>query len=129
MPSWKPDDYSSVSPYLVVDGAQRLLAFLEATFGATPLRRYDRPGGDAIIHAEVRIGDSVVMVADAAEGWPAVPAHVHVYVEDVDATFRRALDAGGEAVQEPVRKEDPDKRGGVRGPGGVTWWIATQEGV
>ena len=78
------------------------------------------------MHSEVRIDDSVVMVADPAEGWPAIGAHVHVYVRDVDATYRRALDAGAESVQEPTKKDDPDKRGGVRDAGGTTWWISTK---
>ena len=78
------------------------------------------------MHAEVRIGDSVVMIADSAEGWPAVPSHVHVYVPDVAATYRLALDAGAASVQEPLKKEDADKRGGVKDTGGTTWWIATK---
>jgi len=81
------------------------------------------------MHTEVRIGDSVVMLADAAEGWPPAPAHLHVYVEDVDATYRRALEAGAESVQAPERKaDDTDRPGGVRDPAGNSWWIATQVG-
>jgi uncharacterized glyoxalase superfamily protein PhnB len=79
-------------------------------------------------HAEVRIDDTVVMLADSTEGWPPSTAQIHVYVPDVDQTHRRALAAGAESVQEPVQKEDEDKRGGVLGPGGVTWWIATRVG-
>ena len=69
---------------------------------------------------------SVIMVADDAPGWPPIQAYVHIYVPDVDATYRRALDAGAVAVQEPVKKEDEDKRGGVKDAGGTTWWIATK---
>jgi PhnB protein len=122
----KPEGYSSVSPYLVVEGAQRVIDFLKQAFGATELRRYDMPDG-SIMHAEVRIDDTVVMIADGGGEWPAFPSWLHVYVRDVDATYRRALNAGGEAVQEPQQKEgDPDRRGGVKDPGGNTWWIATQ---
>ena len=122
----KPDGYSSVSPYLVVNGAQAVIDFLKRTFDATELRRYDAPDG-RIMHAEVRIDDTVVMMGDATPEWPPVPAFVHVYVDDVDATYRAALAAGGVSVAEPVqKKDDPDKRGGVRDPGGNTWWIATQ---
>lgn len=78
------------------------------------------------MHAEVRIDDTVVMIADGVDGWPPVPSHVHVYVRDVDATYRRALEAGAKSVQEPVKKEDPDKRGGVKDAGGTTWWIGTK---
>ncbi len=125
-PSFKPEGYSTVSPYLIAAGAQLVIDFLKNAFGARELRRYDMPDG-SIMHAEVRIGDTVVMVGDAGENWPAVPAHLHVYVEDVEATYRRALDSGGVSVQAPVRKgDDPDRRGGVRDPAGNTWWIATQ---
>ena len=67
-----------------------------------------------------------LLIADGASGWPTVPSHVHVYVADVDATYRRALEAGAISVQAPVKKEDADKRGGVKDAGGTTWWIATK---
>jgi uncharacterized glyoxalase superfamily protein PhnB len=123
----KPEGYPSVSVYIVVSGAQRVIDFLTKTFGASELRRYGRDDG-SIMHAEVRIDDSVVMIADATESWPAAPSFLHVYVDDVDATYRRALEAGGVSVQEPRRKggDDPDRRGGVKDPGGNTWWISTQ---
>src|SRR5690606_15097983 len=69
--SWKPEGYSSVSPYLVVSDAQYLINFLKESFDASELRRYDRPDG-SIMHAEVRIGDTVVMLGDAGEHWPAL---------------------------------------------------------
>jgi PhnB protein len=126
MTSYKPQDYSAVSPYLIVDGASRTIDFLVRVFDAVELRRF--PGEDGkLMHAEVRVGDSVVMLGDSAESWPPIPAHVHVYVPDVDATYRRALEAGATSVQEPVRQDgDDDKRGGVKDAGGVTWWIATK---
>jgi PhnB protein len=68
------------------------------------------------------------MVADSAPDWPPVASHVHIYVRDVDATFKAALAAGAISVQEPVKKEDEDKRGGVMDAGGTTWWIATRVG-
>ena len=124
--SYKPEGYSTVSPYLIAAGAQAVIDFLKKAFGARELRRYDMPDG-SIMHAEVRIGDTVVMIGDAGEHWPAVPAHLHVYVDSVDETDRRALDAGGVSVQPPQQKgQDPDRRGGVKDPAGNTWWIATQ---
>ena len=121
----KPDGYTTVAPYLIVAGANATIEFLEEALDAVELRRYPDDSGK-IVHAEVRIGDTVVMIADSAPAWPPVPAHVHVYVPDVDATYRRALDAGAESVQEPVKKDDADKRGGVKDAGGTTWWIATK---
>jgi len=123
--TYKPGDSSTVSPYLIVDGANKTIEFLKEVFGAVEVRRYPASEGK-LRHAEVRIDDSVVMIADGAPGWPPIHAHVHIYVPDVDATYRRSLDAGAVSVQEPVKKEDEDKRGGVKDAGGTTWWIATK---
>ncbi len=124
MPSYKPEGYPSVAPYLIVDGASRTVDFLKSLFGAEELRRFADETG-RVHHAEVRIDDTVVMLADSAEGWPPISAHVHVYVKDVDATYRRALEAGATSVQAPEKKDDPDRRAGVQDAGGTTWWIAT----
>lgn len=123
--SHKPEGYSTVSPYLIVDGASETIEFVVRVFDGVPLRRFADESGK-LVHAEVLIDDTVVMVADGVEGWPPMPSHVHVYVADVDATYRRALEAGASSVQEPVQRDDPDKRGGVKDAGGTTWWIATK---
>jgi PhnB protein len=123
--SHKPRDYTSVSPYLIVDGANGTIDFLRRVFDAVELRRFPDDTGK-LMHAEVRLDDTVVMIADGVPGWPPVPSHVHVYVPDVDATYRRALDAGAVSVQAPVKKDDADKRGGVKDSGGTTWWIASK---
>jgi PhnB protein len=125
---FKPEGYNSVSPYLIVDGARATIDFLVAVFDAKQLRVIPGEGGK-LRHGEVRIDDSVLMIADAVEGWPAVPANVHIYVADVDATYARALKAGATPVQEPVQKGDADRRGGFRDAGGTTWWIGQQVGV
>jgi uncharacterized glyoxalase superfamily protein PhnB len=122
----KPEGYTSVSPYLIVEDAAATIDFMTRVLNGEELRRMPAESG-AIMHAEVRIDDTVVMLADGSEGWPPQPGHVHVYVADVDDTYRRALDAGATSVQEPVQKGDQDKRGGVR-DGGTTWWIATMVG-
>lgn len=128
MADWKPEGYSTVSPYLIVPGARKLIDFLEEAFGGIRLRCYEEPDG-SILHAEVRIDDTVVMLGDAGPDWPATTSHLHVYVADVDDAFARAVAAGGVPVQEPTRRDgDPDRRGGVMGPAGNTWWIATQQG-
>ena len=123
-----PDGYHTVTPYLIVREAARALVFYAKAFGAKELFRLPGPDGK-IMHAELRIDDTVVMIAEAGGNYPAFPVWLHVYVQDVDATYRKALDAGGVSVQEPVRKEgDPDRRGGFKDPSGNTWWIATQMG-
>lgn len=123
--SWKPSGYNTVSPYLILPNPESLIQFLKSTFDAIPLRTHQSTDG-RIAHAEVRIGDSVVMMGDSGDG-SFTPCHVHVYVEDVEATYKKALAAGGISVQAPVQKADSDKRGGVTDPTGVvTWWIGTQ---
>ncbi len=122
---FQPPGASTVSPYLIVSGAVGTIEFLTRVFSAVELRRFTDAEG-LIRHAEVRIGDTVVMLAEQAPQWPAIPAHVHVYVADVDATYQQALAAGAVSVQAPVRKDDEDKRGGVQDAGGTTWWIATR---
>ena len=124
---YKPEGYPSVAVYIMADGAQRVITFLKETFDAEVLRRADNPDG-TIMHAEVRVDDTVVMLADASSTFPGFPAWLHVYVPDVDATYRRALAAGGISVQAPQQQGDPDRRGGVQDPAGNTWWIATQVG-
>ena len=128
MSNLRPAGHHTITPSFIVPGAAKVVTFLERAFDAKVVDRYDGPDG-ALMHAELLIGDSVVMLGDAGDNWPAVPSHLHVYVDDVDATYRRALEAGGVAVQAPERKgEDPDRRGGVKDPAGNTWWIATQVG-
>jgi PhnB protein len=123
---FKPANYTSVAPYLIVEGAQRVVDFMKQTFSATDLRRYASPEG-RIFHAELRIDDTVVMIADSGPQAPRIASCLHVYVDDVDAVYKRAIQAGGTSIQEPTRREgEPDKRGGVRDPGGNSWWIATQ---
>lgn len=123
--SYKPNNYSTISPYLIVNGASATIDFLKLVFGAVELRRFPAAAGK-LLHAEVGIDDTVVMIADGSQGWPPIASHVHVYVSDVDAIYKRALEAGALSVQEPVKKDDEDKRGGVKDAGGTTWWIATK---
>ena len=123
--AFKPDGYTSVAPYLTVNVVQGTIDFLIRVFDAQLLRMI--PGSEGkVAHGEVRIEDTVVMLTDAVEGWPAIPSHVHIYVEDVDTIFERALSAGATIVKRPVRDGDADKRGGFTDAGGTTWWVSTQ---
>jgi PhnB protein len=123
--TFKSEGYNSVSPYLIVNGAQATIDFLVAVFDAKPLRVFPGDKGK-LSHGEVRIDDSVLMLSDAIDGWSAVAAHVHIYVADVDATYARGLKAGATSIQQPIQKDDADKRGGFRDAGGTTWWIGQQ---
>ena len=126
-PPFKPSGYNAVSPYLVVDGAQRMIDFLKTVFGAKELRRYDNADG-TIMHAEVKIDDLVVMMGDASAEFPANKLLIHVYVADVDAVFGKALAAGATADQEPQQKPgDPDPRGSFKDFAGNIWAVGTQQ--
>lgn len=125
---WKPDGYPSLSPYLITPRAGEVVAFLEAALDGQLLRAFRKESGE-IVHAEVRIDDSVVMLGDAGEEFTPVPTHLHLYVPDVDAAYKRALEHGAESVQPPKQNEgEQDRRGGVRDVGGNTWWFGTQLG-
>jgi PhnB protein len=121
---YKPQGYTSVSPYLIVDDAGATLAFIKAVFGVEPHATHSGENG-SIAHAEVWIDDTVLMFGEW-KGSGAVQ-HVHVYVPDVVASFEKARQAGGKSVQEPVRKDDPDLRGGIVDPSGTTWWLSTRQ--
>ena len=125
MSHWKPEGYNSASPYLIVADAKATAEFLVTVFGGEKLRNYAKPDG-TIMHCEIRVDDTVLMLCDPVENWPAIGAHVHIYVADVDATHRRAIAAGAQSVMTPAKKDDADKRGGFKDHGGTTWWIATQ---
>jgi PhnB protein len=121
-----PERYHSVTPYLVVQGVPKLLDFMKQTFNSTELERVPRPDG-TISHAEVRIGDSVVMMGEASAQSKPMPTMLYVYVEDVDAVYKRALKAGAKSVRELKDEFYGDRAGGVEDPMGNQWWIATHK--
>jgi len=126
MKAYKPSGYNSVSPYLVVNSAQKMIDLLKRVFDVKDLRKYEMPGGK-IVHAEVQLDDSVIMMADATEGWPQNQLLIHVYVPDVNAVFKKALDAGCESIQELKEQEgDPDRRGTFKDFAGNFWSVSTQ---
>jgi PhnB protein len=117
-----PDGYGTVTPWIISRDTAGLIDFVTAAFGATELARVPNDDG-TIGHAEVRIGDSVVMMFDARPDWPDTPAFLRLYVEDGDAVFRRALAAGATAVTELTELFWGDRVGRVRDPLGNLWWI------
>ena len=118
--SYKPDGYTDLAPYLVVSDPRAVLDFCAAVFDAEELRVVR--DGDRIMHAECRIGDTVLMIG-GAEGTPAM---LHIYCEDPDAVFARALSHGAEEIQQMMEKGDGDRRGGFRTPCGTQWFVAKQ---
>jgi len=119
-----PDGYHTVTPYLIVRGVTDLIRFLQQAFDAREISRTRLPDGN-IMHAEVRIGDSLVMVGEAGEHTPPMPAMLHLYLEDTDTAYRRALAAGATSLREPEDQFYGDRVAGVQDAFGNQWWLAT----
>ena len=119
-----PEGYPAVIPYLVVQDAAKFIAFMQSVFDAKLTEQLLQPDG-TIGHSELRIGDSIIMLAAASEAHKATPVMLHFYVEDVDAVFKKAIAAGGTVLSEPAKQFYGDRSGGCREPGGNTIWIAT----
>ena len=119
-----PEGYHTATPYLIVPGVAKVIDFLKETFDAKETERMSRPDG-AIMHAEVRIGDSPIMLGEPVGQFGPMPATVYVYVPDTDACYQRALKAGGISLMEPADQFYGDRNAGVRDPSGNVWWIGT----
>lgn len=119
-----PEGFRTITPYMLVDGAKDLLEFLKSAFRAEVLSVSETPDG-TIMNAEVRIGDSMAMVADAGRGLAPMPSSIYLYVIDTDATYARALEAGATSVMEPADQFYGDRNAGVKDCCGNIWWIAT----
>jgi uncharacterized glyoxalase superfamily protein PhnB len=125
---WKREGFRTITPYIVVDGAAKLMDFVKATFGATERFRVARPDG-TIMHAEALIGDAIIEMADATEQYPSRPMIIHVYVRDVDAAYARALEAGAASIYAPMDQEYGDRDCGVRDLSGNVWYIGSALGA
>jgi PhnB protein len=119
-----PPGYSTVTPWIISRDTVRLIDFVKRAFGAQELACLAGPDG-AVQHAEVRIGDSVVMMFDARPEWPPTPGFLRLYVEDADAVHRQALAAGATSVTEVTHLSFGDRVGRVRDPLGNLYWIQT----
>jgi len=116
---------TGVRPYLIVPGADDLIAFLQQTFDAEVLLRVPT-AEDKIMHAEVRVGDSIVEMGDAGEQWTPIAAPLHVFIDDVDEAYRRAIAAGATSLFEPVNQPYGHREAGVRDARGIEWFLAKQ---
>ena len=126
-----PEGYSSVTPYLMIKGAAEAIEFYKEVFGAT--ERLRLPAEDRIAHAELEIGDSVIMLADECQERGALspssvggtPVCLHLYVEDCDEVFARAIEAGAKEIRPVERQFYGDRSGMFTDPFGHKWNVAT----
>jgi len=119
-----PEGYRTVTPYLIVPDPGALIEFMQRAFDAEETERSTMPDG-RVMHAAVRVGDSMVMMGGANEKHPPRPSTIYLYVPDVDATYERAVAAGGTSLMEPADQFYGDRNGGVEDPWGNQWWIGT----
>jgi uncharacterized glyoxalase superfamily protein PhnB len=121
-----PKGYHTVTPYLTVRGVKGVLAFVKDALGAEEIYRMEDERGE-VRHAEVQIGDSRVMMGEAGDQWPPMPASLYMYVKDVDAVYASAVKAGGVSLREPRDEFYGDRTSGVRDGAGNQWWFATRK--
>jgi PhnB protein len=119
-----PDGFHNVTPYIMVSGAQQVLDFLKRGFDAEEISVLRHPSG-TVAHAQLKIGDSMLMLSDPMDKSPSTPATLYIYTPDVDELYNRALQAGGTSVMEPADQFYGDRTGGVKDPAGNTWFIGT----
>lgn len=119
-----PEGQQSVTPYLVVRDAASLITFLKDAFDAEEVIRHARPDG-TIMHAQIRIGQSLVMMGEPMGDQQPFPAMLHLYVDAVDDVYQQALQAGATSIMEPSDQFYGDRSGGIADKHGNTWWIAT----
>jgi uncharacterized glyoxalase superfamily protein PhnB len=120
-----PDGFHTVTPYLIVDGAEKTISFMQKALGAQHHHEPTlRPDGK-IMHATLKIGDSVVMISDASEHAKATPVMLYLYVPNVDASYQTALKAGATSVMEPADQFYGDRSAGVKDAAGNSWFFGT----
>lgn len=116
--------YPTVTPYLIVKEAKHLIAFLQKAFDFQEVTRHLQPDG-SIMHAELTLGDSMIMLGDASEVYPPNPTMIHLFLDNCDNFYQRALDAGAVSIREPQDQEYGHRSAGVSDPSGNQWWIAS----
>lgn len=119
-----PAGYHTITPCVTIQGADHLIDFLKQVFAATEIERITSPDG-TIQHAEMRIGDSVLMMSEPRGEWKPMPGSFYVYVSDADAIYQRALAAGATSLMEPTNTFYGNRESGVKDRFGNNWWIAT----
>jgi uncharacterized glyoxalase superfamily protein PhnB len=118
------ETYRTVTPYLVVPDADAELAFLKAAFGATE-HMCQRTESNKVMHAEIRIGDSLIMMGQANEQWKALAGSLYLWVPDVDELYNKALAAGATSLTAPEDKPYGHRNAGVIDSCGIIWWIGS----
>ena len=120
-----PEGYHTITPYLVVDGAEKIIRFMKEAFGAQPVFEPMMGPNGKVMHAEFKIGNSIVMISDSSERAQATSAMLYLYVPNVDAVYQKAIKAGATSLMEPADQFYGDRSGGVTDTAGNRWHIGT----
>ncbi|MBN8568362.1 MAG: VOC family protein [Ignavibacteria bacterium] len=118
-----PEGYHSITPFIVAKDARGLIEFLKKAFDAQVLHISENDG--VVMHGEIKIGDSIVMLAEENVNAPASPVGIYLYVNDIDKTYKQAVDAGGKSIMEPADQFYGDRTAGIKDIAGNSWWIGT----
>jgi PhnB protein len=121
---FQPDSFHTVTPFLVIKDAAGVMDFAKKVFDAVEVERMSMPDG-TVAHGEIKIGDSIIMLGEAGGPYLPLPAMLYVYVKDVDAVYKKALEAGAESITEPKDQFYGDRSGGVKDKSGNQWYIST----
>jgi uncharacterized glyoxalase superfamily protein PhnB len=116
-----PENYQSVMPYLILKQVAAFIQFSKDVFGAKELNAHKNPD-ESIMHAEIKIGESTIMMGESGNEWTVQNAGMFIYVENTDKTFQKAIDHGAEVIM-PISDKEYGRTCGVRDPFGNTWWI------
>jgi PhnB protein len=119
-----PEGFHAVTPFLRVTDATSMIEFMQHAFGAVVTFRMDDPTG-RVAHAELQIGDSMIMLGQAPSPDQAMRAMIHLYLTDTDAMYKSAMAAGATSIREPANQFYGDRSAGVKDPAGNEWWMAT----
>jgi PhnB protein len=120
-----PPGFHTVTPYLIIDGAEDIIGFMQKAFGAKPEHEPTKRPDGKIMHATLKIGNSMVMLADSSEHAKATAVMLYLYVPDVDAAYQKALKAGATSLMEPADQFYGDRTGGVKDAAGNSWFFGT----
>jgi len=122
---YRPSGFSDITPYLIVEDADRVIEFIKKTFAAEEVLCMRSEEGGKVTHAAYKIGDSMLELSSSRAEWKPLAAGLHVYVQDVDACYQRAIAAGGTSLYEPADMYYGERSGGVADPCGNQWYLAT----
>lgn len=119
-----PEGYHTITPYIMAKDANKFIDFLKNAFDAKEIFRHGEPGGP-VMHAELMLGNSMLMVSEASDKYPATSGNYYLYVEDCDAVYEKAIKAGATSIRKPENQFYGDRSSGVKDGFGNEWWIGT----